>query len=58
MRFGLILLILLFEVAGAVFGALNSQDLAINLYIGSVARQGRGTVFPLLAGCWAGCWSI
>ena len=51
MRFGLILLILLFAVAGAVFGALNSQTVDLDFYFGNVAlAKGGALLFALLAG--------
>jgi uncharacterized integral membrane protein len=51
MRFGLILLVLLFAVAGAVFGALNSQTVDLDFYFGSVAlAKGGALLFALLAG--------
>jgi uncharacterized integral membrane protein len=36
MRLGLILLLLLFAVAGAVFGALNGEHVAFDFYFASV----------------------
>jgi putative membrane protein len=51
MRFGLILLILLFAVAGAVFGALNSEAVDLDFYFGSVVlAKGGALLFALLAG--------
>jgi uncharacterized integral membrane protein len=51
MRFGLILLVLLFAVAGAVFGALNSQTVELDFYFVNVAlAKGAALLLVLLLG--------
>ena len=51
MRFGLILLVLLFAVAGAVFGALNSQTVELDFYIVKIAlAKGSALLFSVLLG--------
>jgi uncharacterized integral membrane protein len=51
MRFGLILLVLLFAVAGAVFGSLNGQAIALDFYFGQVVLgKGAALLCALLAG--------
>ena len=62
MRFGLILLVLLFAVAGAVFGALNSQTDRSRLLFRQRSTLAKGAALLVrlaaAAGCSAGCWSI
>jgi uncharacterized integral membrane protein len=51
MRFGLILLVLLFAVAGAVFGALNSQTVDLDFYFVNIAlAKGAALLFAVLLG--------
>ncbi|HXR62251.1 MAG TPA: lipopolysaccharide assembly protein LapA domain-containing protein [Rudaea sp.] len=51
MRFGLILLVLLFAVAGAVFGSLNGQAIDLDFYFGQVVLgKGAALLCALLAG--------
>jgi len=51
MRFGLILLVLLFAVVGAVFGALNSQTVELDFYFVNVAlAKGAALLFAVLLG--------
>jgi lipopolysaccharide assembly protein A len=51
MRFGLILLTLLFAVLGAVFGALNSENIALDFYFGVIhAPKGALLLCALLLG--------
>src|SRR5215469_4971658 len=51
MRFGLILLVLLFAGAGALFGSLNSQSIDLDFYFGSFALgKGAALLLALLAG--------
>jgi uncharacterized integral membrane protein len=51
MRFGLILLALIFAVAGAVFGALNSERIAFDFYFEVVhAPKGAAFLCALLLG--------
>jgi uncharacterized integral membrane protein len=51
MRFGWILLVLLFGVFGAAFGALNSQGVAFDFYFGSATLpKGAALLFALLCG--------
>jgi lipopolysaccharide assembly protein A len=51
MRFGLILLVLLFAVLGAVFGALNSESIAFDFYVGVIhAPKGAAFLCALLLG--------
>jgi putative membrane protein len=51
MRFGLILLVLLFAVAGAVFGALNSQTVELDFYFGIIVLgKGAALLSALLIG--------
>jgi uncharacterized integral membrane protein len=51
MRFGLILLVLLFAVAGAVLGALNSQTVELDFYFVQLAlAKGAALLCALLAG--------
>jgi len=51
MRFGLILLVLLFAGAGALFGSLNSQSITLDFYFGSMALgKGAALLCALLAG--------
>jgi len=51
MRFGFILLVLLFAVAGAVFGALNGQTIDLDFYFGNVVLgKGASLLCALLAG--------
>lgn len=55
MRFGLILLTLLFAVLGAVFGALNSESVAFDFYFGSIhAPKGSAFLCALLLGWLSG----
>jgi putative membrane protein len=55
MRFGLILLTLLFAVLGAVFGALNSETISFDFYLGSVhAPKGAAFLLALLLGWLSG----
>jgi uncharacterized integral membrane protein len=51
MRLGLILLTLLFAALGAVFGALNSENIAFDFYFGSLhAPKGAAFICALLLG--------
>ncbi len=51
MRFGLILLVLVFAVAGAVFGSLNGQAIDLDFYFGqAVLGKGAALLCALLAG--------
>jgi putative membrane protein len=51
MRLGLILLTLLFAVAGAVFGALNSESIAFDFYLGTLhVPKGAALLCALLLG--------
>jgi uncharacterized membrane protein YciS (DUF1049 family) len=51
MRFGLILLVLLFAVAGAVFGSLNGQAVDLDFYfVQVVLGKGAALLCALLAG--------
>lgn len=52
MRFGLILLVLLFALLGAVFGALNSQSVELDFYFGSVALAKGGVLLAALLLGW------
>ena len=55
MRFGLILLVLLFAFLGALFGALNSQPVEFDFYFGSAAlAKGGALLGALLLGWVAG----
>jgi lipopolysaccharide assembly protein A len=55
MRFGLILLTLLFVVLGAVFGALNSESISFDFYLGSIhAPKGAAFLLALLVGWLSG----
>ena len=51
MRFGLILLTLIFAVLGAVFGALNSESISFDFYFGVIhAPKGAAFLLALLLG--------
>ena len=51
MRFGLILLTLVFAVLGAVFGALNSDSISFDFYFASAhAPKGAALLLALLLG--------
>lgn len=51
MRFGLILLTLVFAVLGAIFGALNSDSIPFDFYFASVhAPKGAALLLALLLG--------
>jgi uncharacterized integral membrane protein len=51
MRFGLILLVLLFAILGAVFGALNSESTAFDFYVGIIhVPKGAAFLCTLLLG--------
>jgi uncharacterized integral membrane protein len=52
MRFGLILLVLVFAGAGAVFGALNSQPVTFDFYFGSVSLARGGALLGALLAGW------
>ena len=52
MRFGLILLVLLFAGAGALFGALNSQTITLDFYLGSIELAKGGVVLGALLLGW------
>ena len=52
MRFGLILLVLLFALLGAAFGALNSQSVELDFYFGTVALARGGVVLAALLLGW------
>ena len=52
MRFGLILLVLVFAGAGAVFGALNSQPVTLDFYFGSVEVAKGGMLLGALLLGW------
>jgi putative membrane protein len=55
MRFGLILLTLVFAVLGAIFGALNSESISFDFYLGSVhAPKGAAFLLALLLGWLSG----
>jgi uncharacterized integral membrane protein len=55
MRLGLILLFLLFAVLGAVFGALNSESISFDFYLGSVhVPKGAAFLLALLLGWLSG----
>ena len=55
MRFGLILLVLLFATLGAVFGALNSESISFDFYFGSVhLPKGAALLSALLLGWFSG----
>jgi len=51
MRFGLILLVLVFAGAGALFGALNSQTVSLDFYFASIElAKGGALLCALLLG--------
>jgi uncharacterized integral membrane protein len=52
MRFGLILLVLLFALLGAVFGALNSEAVQLDFYFGSIALAKGGVLLGALLLGW------
>ena len=52
MRFGLILLVLLFALLGAAFGALNSQSVELDFYFGSVTLAKGGVLLAALLLGW------
>jgi uncharacterized integral membrane protein len=52
MRFGLILLVLLFAIGGALFGALNSQAVTLDFYFGSVELAKGGALLGALVLGW------
>ena len=52
MRFGLILLVLLFALLGAVFGALNSQAVELDFYFASVTLAKGGVLLAALLLGW------
>ena len=52
MRFGLILLVLLFAFLGAMFGALNSQPVEFDYYFGSLALAKGGALLGALLLGW------
>lgn len=52
MRFGLILLVLLFALLGAVFGALNSEAVELDFYFGSIALAKGGVLLGALLLGW------
>jgi lipopolysaccharide assembly protein A len=55
MRFGLILLTLLFAVLGAAFGALNSESISFDFYLVSVhAPKGAAFLLALVLGWLSG----
>ncbi|MDR3389843.1 MAG: DUF1049 domain-containing protein [Rudaea sp.] len=55
MRLGLILLTLLFAALGAIFGALNSESIGFDFYVGVVhAPKGAAFICALLLGWLSG----
>ena len=52
MRFGLILLVLLFALLGAAFGALNSQSVELDFYFGSITLAKGGVLIAALLIGW------
>ena len=52
MRFGLIFLVLLFAIAGAAFGALNSQAIDLNFYFATLTLVKGGVVLGTLLIGW------
>ena len=52
MRFGLILLVLVFAGAGAVFGALNNQPVTFDFYFASVSLARGGALLGALLAGW------
>jgi len=52
MRFGLIFLVLLFAIAGAAFGALNSQAIELNFYFATLTLVKGGVVLGALLLGW------
>jgi uncharacterized integral membrane protein len=52
MRFGLILLVLLFALLGAAFGALNSQNIDFDFYFGTLSLAKGGVLLGALVLGW------
>ena len=52
MRFGLIFLVLLFAIAGAAFGALNSQAIELDFYFATLTLVKGGVVLGALLVGW------
>ena len=52
MRFGLIFLVLLFAIAGAAFGALNSQPIELDFYFAKLTVVKGGVVLGVLLLGW------
>lgn len=52
MRFGLILLVLLFALLGAAFGALNSQTIDLDFYFGTLSLAKGGVLLGALVLGW------
>ena len=52
MRFGLILLVLVFAGAGAAFGALNNQPVTFDFYFASVSLAKGGALLGALLAGW------
>jgi uncharacterized integral membrane protein len=52
MRFGLILLVLVFALLGAVFGALNSQAIDLDFYFATVSLAKGGVLIAALLIGW------
>ena len=52
MRFGLILLVLLFALLGAVFGALNSQAIDLDFYFATISLAKGGVLIAVLLIGW------